>query len=599
MKRATPPTVAERDNGRRLPRGGEQPKRNSGTKVSQCQTFPAAWAVAGRGQRRAAGRKHVGTRWISHRNAIRPLRGECLLQRASSSQRYPMPDTLSTIAVSDATISVADVSHSDVIRVRRPKPAARPHAALVRRVGVIACLDSLAAVAALVAVLVAVNLPSVSGGIDSFLSARVTVKNVLLLVFLGTAWPILFHLFGLYQVRRIQHLGSEMSRLVLATTAGCGLAVIVPLTSVSGSMTIGNLRHFWLTSLAFLLVVRTGRRAVENARHRQVRRTLIVGTGRLARRAYRDIQASRPRRYEVVGFIDEPTNGGTPFNRFEERTIGTLGELEQILMRQVIDEVVIALPVKSRYEQIQFAIGVCERAGVHAKYGADLFETMVAFPRYDAEGDRPFVAMHVVPDDDRLIVKRAIDIVGAAMGLVVLAPVMLIVAIAIKLTSAGPIIYAQNRCGHNKRPLRMYKFRSMFADADKAQAALEKRNEASGPVFKIRDDPRVTPVGRLLRKSSLDELPQLWNVLRGDMSLVGPRPLPWRDVHRIARPSDMRRFSMRPGLTCLWQVRGRSNLSFERWVELDLEYIDGWSLSLDFRILLKTIPAVLSGNGAT
>jgi lipopolysaccharide/colanic/teichoic acid biosynthesis glycosyltransferase len=144
----------------------------------------------------------------------------------------------------------------------------------------------------------------------------------------------------------------------------------------------------------------------------------------------------------------------------------------------------------------------------------------------------------------------------------------------------------------------MFKFRSMSPDADVLQASLEERNEASGPVFKIRDDPRVTPFGRLLRKSSLDELPQLWNVLRGDMSLVGPRPLPTRDVHRIIRSSDMRRFSMRPGLTCLWQVEGRNNLTFDRWVELDLKYIDTWSLAQDVRILLKTIPAVLSGSGA-
>ena len=160
-------------------------------------------------------------------------------------------------------------------------------------------------------------------------------------------------------------------------------------------------------------------------------------------------------------------------------------------------------------------------------------------------------------------------------------------AVAIKLTSRGPVMYAQDRCGLRKRPFRMYKFRSMFADADKLQPELEARNEASGPVFKIRNDPRMTPLGRLLRKSSIDELPQLWNVLRGDMSLVGPRPLPRRDVNRITRPSDMRRFSMRPGLTCLWQVQGRSNIDFERWVELDLEYIDTWSLALDCRILMR------------
>ena len=206
--------------------------------------------------------------------------------------------------------------------------------------------------------------------------------------------------------------------------------------------------------------------------------------------------------------------------------------------------------------------------------------------------------MQVVPDSQRLAVKRVIDVVGATGGLIVLSPLLLIIAAAIKLTSRGPITYAQDRCGLSKRAFWMYKFRSMCVDADRMQASLEERNEASGPVFKIREDPRITRLGRLLRKTSLDELPQLWNVLRGDMSLVGPRPLPWRDVQRITKPSDMRRFSMRPGITCLWQIQGRNNIDFERWVELDVEYIDTWSLSLDARILIKTIPAVLSGDGA-
>jgi exopolysaccharide biosynthesis polyprenyl glycosylphosphotransferase len=324
-----------------------------------------------------------------------------------------------------------------------------------------------------------------------------------------------------------------------------------------------------------------------------------VGTGRLASLTFRDIRVDPRHRYDVVGFVDELHHGHTGHERGLEPVIGTIEQLEQILMRQAIDEVVIALPVKSCYHHIQRVIELCERAGVQAKYGADMFESTVSFPRYHAHGDRAFVAMQVVPDAHRLAVKRAVDIVGAAAGLVLFAPLMLAVAALIKLTSSGRIVYAQDRCGLNRRAFRMHKFRSMYADADRLQASLEQRNEAVGPVFKIRNDPRVTPLGRVLRKTSIDELPQLWDVLVGDMSLVGPRPLPWRDVDRITRPADMRRFSMRPGLTCLWQIQGRSNIGFERWVELDLEYIDNWSLGLDASILIKTVPAVITGVGAT
>jgi len=502
-----------------------------------------------------------------------------------------MPDT-STLSVPDRLPRAG----SPELRQAR---SARRQPVLARGAGLMAGMDSLAAVAAILAVWLSVNLPNLSGGLESFLSARITVKNILLLVLLATVWPLIFHLLGLYEVRRLQHFASEARRVVAATALGSGLALVFPLTTVSGTVTFADVPRFWLAALGLCLVARAGRRAAGRAGRPHVRRTLIVGTGRLAQRMYRELCADQSRRCEVVGFVDEPLEGEPEPAEARRQTIGTIDQLEQILMEQVIDDVVIALPVKSRYHQIQHAIRICERAGVQAKYGAHLFESTVSFPRYDGDGSRAFVAMQVAPDDYRLLVKRSVDIIGAAAALVALAPVLAIVVIAIKLTSAGPVIYAHDRCGFNKRPFRMYKFRSMFANADQLQDALEARNEASGPVFKIKDDPRITPLGRLLRKSSVDELPQLWNVLRGDMSLVGPRPLPWRDVRRITRPSDMRRFSMRPGLTCLWQVQGRSKLSFERWVELDLEYIDNWSLLLDGRILVRTVPAVLSGNGAT
>jgi lipopolysaccharide/colanic/teichoic acid biosynthesis glycosyltransferase len=182
--------------------------------------------------------------------------------------------------------------------------------------------------------------------------------------------------------------------------------------------------------------------------------------------------------------------------------------------------------------------------------------------------------------------------------LVPLAPIMLAAAVAIRLTSDGPAIYAQERYGHNRRRFRMFKFRTMVQDAEQLQASLESQNEASGPVFKIADDPRITPLGRFLRRTSIDELPQLFNVLRGDMSLVGPRPLPLRDVDRFTRTCDLRRFSVRPGVTCLWQISGRSGIGFDDWIRLDLQYIDRWSLLLDLRILVGTIPAGLRGTGA-
>jgi exopolysaccharide biosynthesis polyprenyl glycosylphosphotransferase len=195
-------------------------------------------------------------------------------------------------------------------------------------------------------------------------------------------------------------------------------------------------------------------------------------------------------------------------------------------------------------------------------------------------------------------VKRIMDILISAIVLVLALPFFIIIAIAIKVSSSGPVFFVQERIGLNKRHIKVFKFRTMVRDAEKKQAELEELNEASGPVFKIKKDPRITSIGRVLRKLSLDEIPQLINVLVGDMSLVGPRPLPIRDYSGFSEDWHRRRFSVRPGMTCLWQVNGRSSLPFDRWMELDMEYIDKWSLWLDLKILAKTFPSVLRGSGA-
>jgi exopolysaccharide biosynthesis polyprenyl glycosylphosphotransferase len=241
---------------------------------------------------------------------------------------------------------------------------------------------------------------------------------------------------------------------------------------------------------------------------------------------------------------------------------------------------------------------VCEDVGVESKYLSDIFEPSFSSPGHERFEGFAVTSLKPVVDDARLVIKRAIDLVGATLALVLLSPLFVISAIAIKLTSNGPIIFTQERHGRNRRPFKMYKFRTMVQNAEALQASLEHQNEVAGPVFKIRNDPRVTRVGSILRRTSLDELPQLLNVVRGDMSLVGPRPLPMRDVARFEEGWLLRRFCVLPGITGLWQINGRSSSRFEDWVQHDFEYINAWSLKLDLKILLKTVPVVWRGGGA-
>jgi exopolysaccharide biosynthesis polyprenyl glycosylphosphotransferase len=254
---------------------------------------------------------------------------------------------------------------------------------------------------------------------------------------------------------------------------------------------------------------------------------------------------------------------------------------------------------QTAFSEIEKAILACEVEGVEAWLVADFVKTSIARATVDDFHGKPLLIFRTTPELSwQLVCKRLIDIVGATVGLLVLGPlVMLPVAIAIKLTSPGPVLFRQKRSGLHGRLFTMYKFRSMVSNAEMLRAELEAFNEVPGPVFKMQNDPRVTPLGRFLRRTSIDELPQLWNVLKGEMSLVGPRPPIPSEVQQYD-PWHRRRLSMKPGLTCLWQISGRSKIGFEQWMKLDLQYIDNWSLWLDLKILARTVPVVLSGLGA-
>jgi exopolysaccharide biosynthesis polyprenyl glycosylphosphotransferase len=321
------------------------------------------------------------------------------------------------------------------------------------------------------------------------------------------------------------------------------------------------------------------------------REVLIVGSGRGGRAAFEEMVDSPV--YNVVGVLDDAFVGT---GAMRERYLGGLDLLDTLLKENPVSVVYCSLPVKSRYESIQQVIAVCEQFGVEVRHSSHVFQTSIA--QLDRKPGKNYSILRMVREDSTRYAKRAVDILGAGGLLLFTLPVIIAAGIAIKLNSRGPIFFSQDRYGLHRRRFRMFKLRTMVVNAEVLQAQLEHQNELGGPVFKIREDPRVTKVGAFLRKTSIDELPQLWNVLMGDMSLVGPRPLAVRDVLKIEDSSQLRRFSVLPGITCIWQMSGRNNTDFENWIRQDLEYIDKWSLLLDFKILIGTIPAVLWGKGA-
>jgi exopolysaccharide biosynthesis polyprenyl glycosylphosphotransferase len=324
---------------------------------------------------------------------------------------------------------------------------------------------------------------------------------------------------------------------------------------------------------------------------------MVVGTGERAIRMAEALEQSAEYGVRLSGFLSEQTE-----NAPSEIALGALykvqpiGELPSILRQHVVDEIIFAVGSES-LANLEEVFLLCDEEGVRTRVAVDFFPHVNSTVSLDRLGSTPLLTFTAAPYDEiRLLVKRLTDIAIAAAGLVVLAPFMAVISILIRLTSPGPVIFRQVRCGLNGRRFLFYKFRSMCRNAEELKPALEHLNTRE-TVFKIPHDPRLTSVGRYLRKFSIDEWPQLWNVLRGDMSLVGPRPAVPNEVDRYQR-WQRRRLRMRPGLTCLWAISGRDNVDFETWMKLDMQYIDNWSLALDWKILLCTIPHVLTGHGA-
>ena len=429
----------------------------------------------------------------------------------------------------------------------------------------------------------------------TILAMRVEVRNLLIVAGYLAYCHFVFHGFRLYRSYRLSPSSREWYDLAWAV-----LAATVPLWAFA------DLLHFEFATRTFLpafaglafgglgaerRLLRVVARGMRRHGHDR-RRVIVVGDGeqafdmvaRLARRA--DLG------YHVIEMIPlDPRGNGNGTG-----SAAVLGRIETLAASQAIDEVFVALPLDSAQPLIRALVSLCEEQGITVRLASSVADLIFARAQLDEVDGRPVITLFSGPPDSHaLLGKRLLDLGLSLVACLLLLPLFVTLAIAIKLDSPGPILFAQERVGLRRRRFRLYKFRTMIEGAGQLPAGLEPLNGAQGPVVQIRNDPRVTRVGRWLRHVSLDELPQLVNVIKGDMSLVGPRPLPSRDVPRIDQRVRERRFSVRPGMTCLWQVNGHAP-EFEDWVKTDMEYIDNWSLGLDLKILLQKLPAVLSGR---
>jgi exopolysaccharide biosynthesis polyprenyl glycosylphosphotransferase len=442
-----------------------------------------------------------------------------------------------------------------------------------------------------------------------FFSIRISILNFIIFMGFTLIWYIVLDLSGAYYIRRLTTKKKAIIKIVKITSLGSFILLVLSVICHIRLVTPLFMVVFWLMTTSLAILSRIIFRFISRktwVSGLNLHNAVIVGTNQRAVKFARNLEQSPELGYRVMGFVDQKWQG---LRRFEESGYPLLADFQNFpnfLRTHEVDEVIIDLPLNSFYQETAYIVGLCVQQGIIVRFLSDslylLFDMKLA--RAELEEIQDYVILSVYTGAMGgwpIHAKRAFDFVVSFLLIILLSPLFVMVAFLIKLTSpGGPVFFVQDRIGLRKRKIKVIKFRTMVPGAEQSLTALERFNEASGPVFKIKNDPRVTLLGQFLRKTSIDELPQLFNVLAGDMSLVGPRPLPLRDYAGFSQDWHRRRFSVKPGITCLWQINGRSSLSqpFEKWMQMDMDYIDRWTLWLDFKILARTLPAIIHAKGA-
>lgn len=416
-------------------------------------------------------------------------------------------------------------------------------------------------------------------------------------------WMILGH-YVRYEANRFSSFLNQIRGIVLACTFATLLVVFVAALGGFQRVDVAVAASFWALTAVVLILSRMVlfrlllrvRRVGRNSRH-----ILVVGVNSAAVRLAGSIEQRPELGCRIIGFVAEDI---AAFERALNQPLswpllGTMEDIRNFLEKGSIDEVLACLPLKEHVFHVYDLIRLCRDLGLVVRVVPEAIDTkLLSQAQVELFEGHHLITFFRENLLWQLLAKRVVDTVVSASMLLVLSPLLLVVALIIKFTSPGPVLFVQERVGMNKRKFNLLKFRSMVANAEALKQQLVAQNEMDGPVFKMKNDPRITPIGRFIRKTSIDELPQLWNVLRGDMSLVGPRPPLPNEVAQYELLSH-RRLSIRPGLTCIWQISGRNEVSFQQWMEMDREYVENWTFWLDLKILAQTVPVVLFGKGAS